>query len=167
MILGITLFTWVHTILSLAALVSGIVVLNAMFQSRSPEQWTLGFFISAVATAATSFGFPVAQFDAAHWMALVSLLALAAAIVARYGHNFAGAWRQVYVVGTTLSVYLIVAGLIAHAFTRIGALRAIAPTLTEWPFVAVELIVLAVFVWAGYEGLKLFHLGGDHHGAHA
>lgn len=167
MILGLSLFAWVHIALSLVALVSGIVVLNAMFSSQSPDQWTLAFFVSAVATAVTGFGFPVTRFDASHWVAIVTVVALAAAIVARYAYHFAGTWRPVYVAGAVIAVYLNVYTLIMEAFARLPMLKTLAPTMTELPFVIVQLAALALFCWVGYAAMKAFQMGGGHHGAHA
>ena len=57
MILGFTLFTWFHTILSLVAIVAGFVVVRDLLASRTPPTWTAVYIATAVLTSVTGFGF--------------------------------------------------------------------------------------------------------------
>ena len=105
MIAGLSTFTWVHTLLSLMALVSGLVVVIALFGSRTPNGWTAFFLATAIATSATGFGFPFDRFEASHWSGVISLVALLAAVLARYVFHLAGAARWIYAIGMVLGFY--------------------------------------------------------------
>jgi hypothetical protein len=50
-----------------------------------------------VATSITGFGFPFDHLLLSHKVGILSLLVLPIAILARYSHRLAGAWRWIYV----------------------------------------------------------------------
>ncbi len=143
---GLSTFAWVHTILSLVGLVSGFIVLIGLFGSKKLGGWTALYLASAVATSVTAFGFPFGRFQESHWVGVLSLVALAAAIVGRYLYRFAGAWRWIYAFGVVLGLYFLVFIAIAQLFKKVPALAAMAPTLSEPPFAITQLAVTAIFV---------------------
>jgi hypothetical protein len=145
MILGFSTFTWVHTILSLVALLAGLVVVAGLFGTRTLPQWTGLFLVTAIATSVTGFGFPFEKFEASHWIGVISLVALAIAILARYMFHLVGAWRWIYVVTIAVSAYFLVFVTIAQVFKKVPSLHAMAPTLSEAPFTVSQLLVLVVF----------------------
>ena len=146
MIAGLSTFAWVHTLLSLAALVSGLVVVIALFRSQTPNGWTAFFLATAIATSATGFGFAFDRFEASHWSAVISLVALLAAVLARYDFHLVGAARWIYAIGTVLGLYFIVFIGIAQLFKKVPALHAMAPTLSEPPFAFSALAATVLFV---------------------
>ena len=81
--LNISTFGWIHTVLSLVALLSGLVVVWGLLTSQRMGALTALFTASAVATSVTGFGF-AGGLDPAKIIGIVSLLLLAVAIVARY-----------------------------------------------------------------------------------
>src|SRR5205823_9482044 len=75
----------------------------------------------------------------------------------RYVKQLHGAWRNVYVVGTVLALYLNVFVLLVQLFRRLPALIVAAPKQQEPPFLVTQLLVLALFVclWrAAGKGLR-------------
>lgn len=146
MIYGLTTFAWVHTILSLVGLVAGLVVVVGLLGSKKLGGWTALYLASAVATNVTGFGFPFDRFQDSHWVGVISLVVLAAAILARYVFRFAGAWRWIYALGAVLGLYFLVFVGIAQLFKKVPALAAMAPTLSEPPFAITQLAVTAIFV---------------------
>ena len=137
-------FTLVHTVLSLVALVSGVIVVMGLLPSKMHNGWI--YLATAVATSATGFGFASPSFMPSHWVGVISLVVLLAAILARYVFHFAGAWRWIYAVGVVLSVYFLVFVAIVQAFMKVPALRAMAPTMSEPPFAIAQGICLVIFV---------------------
>jgi hypothetical protein len=81
-----------------------------------------------------------------HGVGIVSLLVLAVAILARYGRHLVGAWRRIYAVTAVIALYLNVFVLIVQAFLKVPALKAMAPTQSEPPFLAAQLACLALFI---------------------
>jgi hypothetical protein len=138
--------TLVHVIISLIGIGSGLVVMFGLLAAKRLDRWTALFLTSTVATSVTGFFFPFHQFTPAITLAIISLFLLAVAILARYGRRLAGAWRWIYVVTAMLALYLNVFVLIVQLFQKVPALKALAPTQSEPPFLVTQLFVLALFV---------------------
>jgi len=139
-------FTIVHVIISLIGIGSGFVVMVGLLAGRRLNGWTAVFLTSTVATSLTGFFFPFHKFTPAIAVGIISLLVLAVAILARYVLHLAGAWRWVYVVAAMVAQYLNVFVLIVQLFQKVPALKALAPTQSEPPFLATQLVVLALFI---------------------
>jgi hypothetical protein len=158
MIFDLKTFTLVHVIISLVGIVSGFVVLFGLLTGRRLGGWTALFLTSTVATSVTGFGFPIVHFGAPHWVGVISLVVLAVAIFARYRHHLNGAWRLLYVVSTALALYLNVFVGVVQAFQKLSALKALAPTQTEPPFLLAQLAVLAIFVALTFVAARRFRI---------
>jgi hypothetical protein len=156
MILGFSYFTWFHTLLSIVAIISGAVVMADMLRSRDSGGWTGLFLITAVATSVTGFGFPFTKFLPSHGVGVVSLVVLAATLLARYAFGLAGAWRWIYAVGLMIAFYLNVFVLVAQLFIKVPALKQLAPTGSEPPFAIAQLVVLVVFVVLSFVAVRRF-----------
>jgi hypothetical protein len=133
-------------VLSLLGIVSGFVVVFGLLASKRLDGWTALFLVTTVATSATGFGFPFDILLPSHIVGGISLAVLAVAILARYAFHLAGAWRWVYVIGAVAALYFNVFVLIAQAFAKVPALKALAPAQTEPPFVFTQIGALAIFV---------------------
>lgn len=139
-------FTFVHVVISLIGIGSGLVVLFGLLTARRLDGWTAAFLATTLATSLTGFGFPVDRFLPSHAVGLVSFVVLAVAIYARYSRHLAKRWRSIYVVSAVVALYLNVFVLIVQTFRNVPALHAMAPTESEPPFQIVQLGALAVFV---------------------
>ena len=84
-------------------------------------------------------------------------MVLAIAILARYARHLTGAWRWIYAVNVVVGLYLNVFVLVAQSFQKVPALKAMAPTQSEAPFVVAQLVVMALFVVLGISAVKGFH----------
>ncbi|WP_244642356.1 hypothetical protein [Phyllobacterium sp. 628] len=156
-----TYYTFFHVLISLVGIVSGLAVLSGLLKSDRKDGWTLIFLVTTVATSLTGFGFPYQGFTPAIGVGIISVVFLAAAIVARYSFHLTGAWRWIYVVSAIISLYFNVFVLIAQSFQKIPALNALAPTGSEPPFAIAQGIVLVVFIIAGFGSLRKFHPNTD------
>ena len=157
MILGLQPFTFVHVAIGLVGILSGFVVLYGLLAGRRFEGWTALFLLTTVATSVTGFGFPIFIILPSHIVGLISLVLLAAAIVARYAFRLAGFWRSVYVIGAGIALYLNVFVLIVQLFQKVPALKALAPTQSEPPFALTQGAALAVFAALIIAALIRFH----------
>ena len=149
MIFGMTTFTFVHVLLSLIGIFSGFVVVFGLLVAKRLDGWTTLFLASTVLTSVTGFLFPFHGFLPSHGVGILSLLALAIAIFARYGRHLAGLWRRTYVITAVIALYLNVFVLIVQLFQKVPALKAIAPTQSEAPFKVTQLVALVLFVVLG------------------
>ena len=139
-------FTLVHVIISLIGIGSGLVVMVGLLTGRRLNGWTALFLASTVATSVTGFFFPFHGFTPAIAVGIISLFLLAVALLARYGRRLVGAWRWIYVVTAMVALYLNVFVLIVQLFQKVPALKALAPTQSEPPFLVTQLFVLALFI---------------------
>jgi hypothetical protein len=148
MILGMSLsaFTMVHVIISLIAIVSGIIVMFGLLGSNRMPGLTAIFLLFTILTSATGFLFPFTKLLPSHMVGILSLVLLAIACIALYGMKLSGPWRWIYVVTAMTSLYLNVFVLVIQGFLKVDALKALAPTQTEPPFAVIQGIVLAFFV---------------------
>jgi hypothetical protein len=158
MILGMTpsTFTLVHVLLSLVGIVSGLVAVIGMVRSRELTNWTALFLATTVLTSVTGFLFPSSGFGPSHIVGLISLVALALAILAIYVYHLADSWRWLYVAGAVLALYLNVFVGVVQAFQKVPFLRPLAPTQSEPPFLVTQLVVMAIFVLLGALAVRRF-----------
>jgi hypothetical protein len=149
-------FTGFHVVLSLVGILAGLVVVFALISGKQSKSWTATFLLTTAATNLTGFLFPFHKFLPSHGVGIVSLLVLALAIPALYVFHLAGAWRRVYVIGSVIALYLNVFVLIAQFFMKIPALKALAPTGSEPPFLVTQVVVMLIFIVLGVFATKRF-----------
>jgi hypothetical protein len=149
MIFGMDTYTFVHVVISLVGIGSGLVVLVGLLTGKRLDGWTALFLLTTAATSLTGFGFPFDHLLPSHIVAIISLVTLAVAAAARYVFHLAGPWRWIYVAGAVVSLYLNVFVLIVQLFLKVPAIHALAPTQAEPPFAIVQGAVLLLFVVLG------------------
>ena len=153
---GLALYTLLHVVSSLVGIFSGLVTVGGFVSGKRLDGWATVFLVTTVATNVEGFGFPFENFLPSHAVAILSLMVLTVVIVARFFRYLVGPWRGIYVIGSVLALYLNVFVLLAQLFLRLPALVAVAPTQKEPPFVATEVLVLALFVWLASAAVKGF-----------
>src|SRR5438128_8336049 len=122
------IYTIIHTLLSLIAIFTGFVVVFGLFVGKRLDAWTKWFLITAVATTVTGFFFPFHGITPAIKLGIISSVVLVITIYARYAKHLAGAWRWIYVVGASVTLYFNVFVGLVQSFEKIPALKAMAPT---------------------------------------
>jgi hypothetical protein len=169
MILGMTTSTFIllHVVISLIGIASGFVVMYGLLHGKRFDGWTALFLATTVATSVTGFGFPFEHLLPSHKVGIISLVVLAVAILARYAFHLAGAWRWIYVVTAVIALYLNVFVAVVQAFQKVPALKTLAPTQEEPPFLVAQLVVLALFIVLGIFAVKRFRNGPVHAAARA
>jgi hypothetical protein len=160
MILGMTTatFTLIHVLLSLAGIGTGFIVLYGLLTGKRLEGWTAIFLATTVLTSVTGFFFPVEHLLPSHVVGIISLLVLAVAILARYPLHLARASRWIYVVCAVLALYFNVFVAVVQSFLKVPALKAMAPTQKEPPFVVAQVVVMVLFIVLGIFAVKKFHV---------
>jgi len=163
MILGMSLstFTMVHVIISLIAIVAGLIVMSGMLGSKTGPGATAIFLLFTILTSATGFLIPPLVSDKllpSHIIGILSLVLLAIACVALYGAKLSGMWRWIYVVTALVSLYLNVFVLVIQSFLKVPALSAVAPgNPPAGPvFAIVQGIVLLFFVLVTIGAIRRF-----------
>lgn len=167
MIFGTTPLTTVHAVISLAGIFAGIPVLYGLLTAKRLDGWTAVFLAANVLTSLSGFMIPADRFLPSHAVGILALMALAIAIIARYGFHLAGAWRGVYAVNAVIALYLNVFVLIVQLFLKVPALKAIAPTMSDPPFVVAQLGALALFAVLGFLAVKGTRTASERFGSRA
>jgi hypothetical protein len=113
--------------------------------------------LTTVLTSVTGFGFSFTHLLPSHKIAIISLVVLAIAILARYSFHMVGKWRWIYVVTAMIALYLNVFVLVFQSFEKVPVLKAMAPTQSEPPFLVAQLVVMALFIVLTIFAVKKFH----------
>jgi hypothetical protein len=147
----------IHVALSLIEIPVGLVVVYGMLTGASYRGWTALFLALAILTSIT--GFPLAPFgfDPPRAIGILTLVLLAAAVIALYVFKLSGAWRWIYVVAAVATLYLDCFVAVFQAFLKVPSIHALAPTQSEPPFAIAQGIVLVVFVVLGFFAVRRFH----------
>jgi hypothetical protein len=160
MVFGMSLatYTLLHIVISLIGIGSGLIVIYGFLAGKRLNGITAIFLITTVLTSVSGFGFPFDHLLPSHIVGIISLVVLAVAIAARYVFHLAGSWRWIYVVGAAIALWLNVFVLVAQLFMKVPALKALAPTGKEPPFLVAQLVVMAVFIVLTIASAKRFHI---------
>lgn len=150
-------FTLFHVVISLIAIVSGLIVLYGLLTANRMAGITLLFLITTIATSVTGFFFHRDHILPSHIVGVISLFVLGLTAFALYSGHLRGFWRPVYVIGAVVSLYLNVFVLVVQSFLKVPALHALAPNGSEPPFVIAQGIVLLAFVVLGFLAVRRFH----------
>jgi hypothetical protein len=157
MSLGLEIFTLFHVVLSLIGILAGFVVVYGLLTAKRLDGWTKVFLWTTVLTSVTGYFFPFHKLLPSHIVGLVSLLVLALCIYARYGQKLAGGWSRTYAITAVIALYLNVFVLVAQLFQKVPALKALAPTQSEAPFLIAQTVVLLAFIVIGIFSATRFH----------
>jgi hypothetical protein len=156
MILTLQAYTIFHVVISLVAIIAGLIVLHGWLTARRLDGWTLIFLLFTRATSVTGFFFPFNGFTPAIGTGILSVVVLLAAFAALYAFHLEGSWRWIYLVSAAIALYLNVFVLIIQAFLKVPALHALAPNGNEPPFAIVQGIVLVLFVIGGFLAVRRY-----------
>jgi hypothetical protein len=158
MILGMSVgaFTTLHVIISLIAILAGLVAVVAMIGNHRLNGVTALFLFTTLLTSVTGFFFHSKAIGPPHIVGVISLVVLAIALWALYGRKLVGVWRRVYVVTAVVALYLNGFVAVVQAFDKFPALHALAPKGTEPPFALGQGATLVVFVILGYLAVRKY-----------
>jgi hypothetical protein len=156
MIFGLTPFTFLHVLITLVGIVSGLIVLFGMLGNHRMNGMTATFLLFTVATSVTGFLFPIRGLTPALILGMMSIVVLAVAILARYAFAMHGSWRWIYVITIVIAQYFNSFVLVVQSFNKIQPLHTLAPNGSEPPFAIAQGIVLLFYVAIGYLAVKRF-----------
>jgi hypothetical protein len=149
MIFGTSPLTFVHVVISLIGIGSGLIVLYGLIKKRRLEAWTAVFLATTVATSVTGFLFPITKVTPGIVVGVVSLVLLTGAVVARYAYSMVGFWRPVYVITAVISLYLNCLVLVVQSFMKVPPLHALAPAGNEPPVMVTQVVMMLAFIVLG------------------
>lgn len=156
MTLGLTIpqFTVLHVVISLVAIISGIMAMIGFARRRSNSAVTNLFLLTTAATTITGFMFPINGVTPAFLTGLVSTVVLIVAFAAYYFARLRGAAGPTYAVSATAALWLNLFVLVVQAFQKVPALNAFAPTGSEPPFLVAQAVTLAATIALGVAAFR-------------
>jgi len=125
--LGLSAFTTLHVVISLVAIVAGLVVMFGMLGPYKSGGLAAIFLLLTILTSVTGFMFPFNGITPGIVIGILSVVLLAIACVALYARHLTGAWRPIYVLTALISLYLNVFVLVVQSFLKIPPLHELAP----------------------------------------
>ena len=155
--MSVAAFTLLHVIISLIAIVAGIIVLFGMFASKRMPALTAVFLITTVLTSVTGFFFHSAAIGPPHIFGVISLVVLVFSLLGLYLFELRGPWRWIYVSTSIFALYLNTVVLVVQSFQKIPALNQFAPKGNEPAVAVTQGIVLVLFIIGAVRALKRFH----------
>jgi hypothetical protein len=151
MVLGLSLplFTQLHVLISLIGIATGIVFVLGLLAGRWLGGWNIVFLVTTILTSATGFLFPSKMFGPPHIVGVISLVILAAALLA-----LRGGWRKSYIGCAVAALYLNAFVGVVQAFDKIAPLHALAPDGGGPVFAGAQGVVLIAFIAIGYFAIR-------------
>jgi hypothetical protein len=146
--------TLIHMGLSVVALVAGVVAIISMLVRQRHDSLTALFLITTAATSISGFLFPWAGFTPALDIGIVSMIVLLFPLLGLYVFAMRGWWYPLGVGGAVAAFYLNAVMATVQAFEKIPALRALAPTPTEAPFLIAQAVLLLTFIGIGAAAIR-------------
>ena len=150
MLLGLSLsaFTTLHVVISLIAIVAGLIVMFGMLGPYHSGGLAGIFLLFTILTSVTGFMFPFNGVTPGILIGILSCILLAIACLALYAMKAAGPWRWIYLLTALISLYLNVFVLVIQSFLKIPPLHEIAPgnPPSGLVFAVVQGIVLLFFI---------------------
>jgi len=152
----------VHVVISLIAIVAGLIVMFKMLGSDRLPGLTAIFLLLTILTNVTGFFIPpflTDKFLPSHAIGILSLVLLAIACFALYGAKLSGPSRWIYVVTALVSLYLNCFVLVIQTFLKVPVLHELAPGAPpSGPvFGVVQFVVLAFFAYMTFRAVRRFH----------
>jgi uncharacterized membrane protein len=144
MILGLTPLVAFHTLLSLIALIVGIVATLDFVAGRASPRGAGLYLAVGLLSILTGFILPASKILPSHIVGVISLVLLLVAVAGR--RKATGKWRATYAATLIVSVYLQAFVTVVQSFLKVAPLKAAAPTQTELPFVAAQGVIFIAFV---------------------
>ena len=135
-----------HVGASLIGIMTGLVAVPTLASGRWLGGWHAAFLASTIATSLSGFLFPVGGFTPALGVGAISLLALAAALLSLRKRQAGRLPGAVYAASATLVLYINLFVLVAQLFQKVPALRVLAPTQSEPPFLIAQSALFAASV---------------------
>ncbi|MGM4982444.1 hypothetical protein [Rhizobiales bacterium] len=146
----------IHVVISLIAIVSGIVVASGFLTANRHERSTLVYMVTTILTSLTGFLFPFHTVTPAIIVASLCVLIFIPTALARYSFHLAGIWRPVFIIGAMVLLFFNCLVLIVQSFQKIPVLNALAPNGNEPPILAAQAALLVVCVLVGFLSIRRF-----------
>jgi hypothetical protein len=147
----------IHVVISLIAIVAGVLVTFGFVTDRRMNGWNAIFLLFTIATSVTGFLLPLNGLTPPVMLGIISLVVLVISVYARYAKLLLQVWRPAYVVTAMFAFYLNFFVLIAQSFQKLPSFHALAPTQTEPPFIAAQIGALVLFIILTIVSVKRYH----------
>jgi len=153
----LNILTFLHVVSALIAIGFGAIVSFGILTRELLNKWPVRFLQCSLVTSVTGLMFPFHQFLPTHGAYMLSVYLSGVAVLAWRKFHFAGIWSSIFGMSITIVLYLDVLAVIVQVFKHTPSLMALAPTLSESPFLVTEFVVLMPFAMYSIFAAKRFH----------
>lgn len=154
-----SIFTFVYIACDLVAIGTGAAVVFGLLRGKLLGEITVLFLRYALITNVIGLLFPFPHFllTQKEQISTVSVYVSGVAILAWRKYNFAGIWRSIFVLSTTIVLYLSVLAVIGQVFRRVTLFNA--PILEQFksPIFVIHAAITLFFVVLGVAAARRFH----------
>jgi hypothetical protein len=157
-----TIFTFVYVVVGLLAAAAGTAVLFGLLTGKLLDRWAVHFLRSTLAISVIGLLFPFHHLLPTHGISMLAVYITGAAVVAWRKFHFEGVWSSIFALSTTIVLYLDLLVVMGQVFKYIPSLNGIAPTLSEPPFIAIQLAVVLLLVGLGSVAINRFRATQAH-----
>ncbi|AMV32159.1 hypothetical protein VN12_08550 [Pirellula sp. SH-Sr6A] len=154
----ISLLTVGHVVISLVAIALGPSATKSIINGRNRSKSVTVYFLFTALTPLTGFAFPIVRFTPGIAFGLLTILLLILASVAIRKADANKRWHFAFLMSALVTLYLNCVVLVVQSFQKISVLKTLAPTQSEPPFLAAQVILLlgiSFVSWRGYRAI--FH----------
>jgi len=153
----LNILTFLHVVSALVAIGFGAIVLVGILTRELLNKWPVRFLKCSLFTSVTGLLLSFHQFLPTNWAYMLSVYLSGAAVLAWRKFHFFGVWSSIFAMSIPIVLYLDVLAVIVQVFKHIPSLIALAPTLSESPFLVTEFVVLMPFAMYSIVVAKRFH----------
>ena len=153
----LSILTFLHVASALVAIGFGAIVLVGILRRELLNKWPVRFLECSLVTSVTGLLFPFHRLLPTHWTYMLSVYLSGAAVLSWRKFHFAGVWSSIFAMSIPIVLYLDVLAVIVQVFKHTPSLMALAPTLSEPPFLATEFVALMPFAMYSIFAAKRFH----------
>ncbi len=147
-------YTIFHVLISLVALISGILLASAFTKGLDPRSTRLTFLCFTAANLLTGFLFPFHGVTPAIVVGALNTLILIGTVIAHGKSRGNWIWAVTYKVGALALLYFNCLVLIAQSFQKVPFLHAAAPVGNEPPVIISQGLLFVVALVVGYACLR-------------
>ncbi|XZE45585.1 hypothetical protein SH467x_000830 [Pirellulaceae bacterium SH467] len=154
----ILLLTIFHVVISLVAIALGTPATQSIIAGHNRTKRVAAYFLFTALTTLSGFAFPIVRFTPGIAFGLLTILLLILAGVAVRKADSHSRWHFAYLMSALATLYLNCVVFIVQSFQKISALRSLAPTQTEPPFLIAQVILLlgiTIVSWRGCRAIIL------------
>lgn len=152
----VRILTFIYFGLELIAIGAGAMALFGLLTGILLNKWIVLFLKCSLATSVTGLLVPSSHFTFTQGVSMLSVYLAGVAVWAWHKFHLTAVWRSIFALSTTFVLYLKIVVAITQAFKQISWFKPPIEADIDLPFIAMQSVVLMIFVVLGMIAVKRF-----------